>query len=496
MARHTASTRTLWIALIFLLGATPGVAQNHLAITPVTVVDVTDGSLQAGQTVLVADDRIDAVGPDGEVVVPDGATVVDGTGGYLIPGLWDMHVHLFNQVSRRPPNEWYFPLLVANGVTGVREMWTKPGDRLTLADWRARTAAGTLLAPRIAVAGTLVDGPSSLWPTSDRVATAAEGRSIVREIHEAGLNVKVYDMLPRQAYFAIIDEARQLNLHVAGHIPTLVRAEEALAAGQRTAEHLLQIRESCSSREDEILRERTQLHARPYTMVEDDSLWERHEQIKTETFDRARCVEVARRLAAGSMWQVPTLVNERRWYYGSAPEYRQDARLRYVPAHERKVWQDGYGDYDVESDDLASMTYSGPAAELARRWAVVQKVVEVLGAEGVPILAGTDLGGPYVYPGFSLHDELELLVEAGLTPLQALQAATLEPARFFEATDSLGTVEAGKLADLVLLNANPLEDITNTQRIRAVIADGRFYDRDALDRLLAEVAASVEQADK
>lgn len=470
-----------------------GIAQP-LAFTGVTVVDVEDGSAKPGMTVIVTEDRITDVGPTDSLAIPPGATAIDARGKYLIPGLWDMHVHLFNQVSRRPPNEWYFPLLIANGITGVREMWTKPGDRLTLADWRAQAAAGTLLAPRIAVVGTLVDGPASRWPTSDRVATDDEGRRIVREIHEAGLDfVKVYDMLPREAYFAITDEARRLDLRVAGHIPTLVRAEEALAAGQRTGEHLIQIRESCSSREEEILRERVQLYARRYTMVEDDSLWERHERIKTETFDRTRCTEMARRLAAGSMWQVPTLVNERRWYLGSAPEYRHDARLRYIPAHERQVWEDGYGDYGVDSDDLASMTYSGPPAELVQRWAVVQKVVEVLGAEGVPILAGTDLGGPYVYPGFSLHDELALLVEAGLSPLDALRAATLNPARFLGATDSLGTIAPGQFADLVLLDGNPLEDIRNTQQINAVMIRGRLVDRSALDELLAEAERATHE---
>lgn len=172
-------------------------------------------------------------------------------------------------------------------------------------------------------------------------------------------------------------------------------------------------------------------------MAEGDSLWERHERLKTESFDRQRCAELARRLAIGSMWQVPTLVNERRWYFGNTPQYRRDTRLRYVPADERRVWREGTGIYGVESEDMASMTYSGQPEELAERWAVVLDVVEVLSEEDVLILAGTDLGGPYVYPGFSLHDELALLAEAGLTPLEALRTATLNPARFLEATDSL-----------------------------------------------------------
>jgi imidazolonepropionase-like amidohydrolase len=481
--------------ILSLLTVTSGLAAAQtLAFTGVTVIDVEDGSAKPGMTVIVIGDRITNVGPTDLVSIPAGTRAIDGRGQYLVPGLWDMHVHLFNQVSGRPPNEWYFPLLIANGVTGVREMWTRPSNRPILESWRARATTGTLLTPRIAAVGALVDGPASRWPTSDRVGTADEARRAVREIHEAGLDfVKVYDMLPREAYFAITEEARRLGLPVAGHVPTLIRTEEAIAAGQRTAEHLLQIRESCSTREEEILRERALLHSRAHATVEDDSLWERHERIKTETFDRARCAEVARRLAAGSMWQVPTLVNERRWYLGRAPEYRHDTRLRYVPANERKVWEDGYAAYGIASDDLASMTYLGSPAELAQRWAVAQKVVEVLGTEGVPVLAGTDLGGPYIFPGFSLHDELAFLVKAGLTPLAALRAATLNPARFLGSTDSLGTIAAGKLADLVLLAGNPLVDIRNTRRINAVMLRGRLLDRASLDELQREAERAAHR---
>lgn len=158
-----------------------------------------------------------------------------------------MHVHLFNQVSRRPPNVWHFPLSVANGITGVWEMWTKTTDQSVLMDWRARTPAGTLLAPRIAAAGTLLDGPGSLWPTSDRVSNPEEPREFVRRIHGAGLDfANVYGNLSRDVHFAIVDEARRVGLPVAGHILMVVRAEEAASAHQRSSEHLLQVREACS----------------------------------------------------------------------------------------------------------------------------------------------------------------------------------------------------------------------------------------------------------
>jgi cytosine/adenosine deaminase-related metal-dependent hydrolase len=471
--------------------AIPAAAQDRLAITSVTVLDVAEGALRPHQTVILSGDRIAAVGDADAVEVPAGAVVIDGSGSYLIPGLWDMHVHLFNQVSQRPPNLWYFPLFVANGVTGVREMWTMPADAAVLGDWRARMAAGTLLAPRIAAAGALVDGPGSLWPTSERVATAEDARRFVRDVHRAGLDfVKVYSYLPREAYFAVLEEAARLGLPAAGHIPLRVRAGEAAAAGQRSNEHLEQMREACSTRETEILKERERLYARKYTVEEDDSLWEHHKRLTLDTFDESVCRAVAERLAAAPLWQVPTLVNERRWYLGNTDP--EDPRLAYVPGHERRVWQEGYGSYGVVSEDLAAMTYSGPAEQLMRKWTSHLDLVRVLNRAGVPFLAGTDLGGPYLYPGFSLHDELELLVEAGLSPLEALRAATLNPARYLEATDSLGTVAPGKLADLVLLSANPLEDIRNTRRIAAVVLNGRYLDRAVLDRWLAEAERAAE----
>lgn len=465
---------------------------RSLALDQVTLVDVRDGTLRSAQTVLIRDDRISSIGASGTVAIPDEARVIDARGGFLIPGLWDMHVHLFNQITRRPPNLWYLPLFVANGVIGVREMWAKTADATTLAEWRRRIRAGTLVGPRIGAAGALVDGPVAWWPTADRVATALEARRFVREADRAGLDfVKVYSNLGREAYVAAVDEARRVGLPVAGHIPLVMSAAEAASARQRSNEHLHQIREACSAGERTILEERTRLYSGPFTTAQDDSLWERHEGMRAESYDPDACTAVSRQLAAAPMWQVPTLINERGYFLGASADFEHDPRLRFVPAEERRIWQEGLGGHGVE----IATTSQGDSDEKARRWAATQVVVRALALNGVPFLAGTDLGGPLLYPGFSLHDELALLVEAGLSPLQALQAATLNPARYLEATDSLGTVQAGKLADLVLLDANPLEDITHTQQIRAVVLRGRYLDREALDTLLAEAErfASMSQ---
>ena len=483
-----------YVLVTSVLTAQDARAPQPLALTHVTVVDVRDGSLHRDQTVIIRGERITAAGAAGETTVPDAARVIHGRGRYLIPGLWDMHVHLFNQVSRRPPNLWHFPLFIANGVTGVREMWTRTADAATLADWRGRIAAGDMLGPRIRAAGALVDGRRSWWPTAAHVETADEAGRFVQDVRRSGLDfVKVYSNLSREAYFAILSEARRVGLPVAGHIPMLVRGTEAAEAGQRSNEHLHQVLEACSTAERQILEERQRLYARAFTAAEDDELWDRHEDLRARTYDENTCSRIARQLAAAGQWQVPTLVNARRWFFGRMDTHDSDAGLAYVSSDERRVWREGYAKYGVRSSELASLTSSAERDEKMRRWKATLAVVRTLRGNGVPLLAGTDLGGPYIYPGFSLHDEIALLVDAGLTPVEALQTATVNPARFLNLTDSLGTVEPGKLADLVLLDANPLENIRNTQKIAAVVLNGRYLDRRALDDLLASASRAAQQ---
>ncbi len=226
-----------------------------LVFTHVTVIDATGAPAKPDMTLVVVGDRITELGPTKKVRVPKDAQVVDATSKFLIPGLWDMHVHIFNQVSRRPPNAWYFPLFVANGVTGVREMWTKPQDMNQVLEWRRQFAEGTFTLPRIAAVGTVVDGQPSTWPNTDTVATPEEARRIVRKIKDAGVDfVKTYSNLSREAYFAIVDETRKQKIPFAGHVPFAVGADEASNVGQRSMEHLNQVLETCSSKEQELLR--------------------------------------------------------------------------------------------------------------------------------------------------------------------------------------------------------------------------------------------------
>lgn len=458
----------LVILSVFSVGS--AAAQERLAITPVTVLDVTHGSLHLEQTVLVEGDRITAVGPVDEVTVPEGAEILNGAGGYLIPGLWDMHVHGTSREST-------YPLYLANGVTGVREMFG-PAD---VRGFRSALTGREIAAPRLYMAGPILDGPPPIWPRSVVVTTVEEAQRAVLDQKQHGVDfIKVYQRLPREAYYAILAESARQGLSVAGHIPTSITPWEAAAAGQKTVEHLTQVARACSTEETRLRGESVRSYIEALrNMVE-----------SSRSFSPAKCQLLYAAFIRNDVWVVPTQTGLRGDGWSNDPEFTDDDRLRYFDADTR-AW------LAPPADDAAEDRWTDADHQTARElFAFQQKLVGEMFRAGVRILAGTDALNPYVFPGFSLHDELALLVDAGLTPLAALQAATSSAADFMGKSAELGSVATGKLADLVLLDANPLGDIHNTQKIRAVVADGRLYRRADLDRLLAEVEALHRQVDE
>jgi Amidohydrolase family len=472
----------LFFALLFAV-ETLSQPPKSLVVTHISVVDVSTGEIKPDMTVIISDGRIREIGSSTTARIPEAAQIVEAGGKFLIPGLWDMHVHIFNQISRRPPNTWYFPLFIANGVTSVREMWTKLENMPQVREWRRLQLDGSLIAPRIAAVGTLVDGPAGVettnllalqpGPTANSVSTPEEARQFVREVKAAGVDfVKAYSSLSREAYFAIADEAKKQAIPFAGHVPFLVDAAEASSAGQRSMEHLNQILESSSSRSHELF----QVPGREWSS--------KYDKLTLDTFDEAKFKKLVATLAQNHSWQVPTLVRNQVWAFRGETVIMSDSRLRYIPANEVATWKKQFP--DLRPTDIEK-------AVRGRLWQKQLEVVRRMKEAGVPLMAGTDLGGDYIYPGFSLHDELTLFVEAGFTPLEVLKAATRNPAEFLGLLDSRGTVEKGKIADLVLLNANPLEDIHNTQKIEAVVVNGRFLDRKELDQLLAKAEGEARK---
>ncbi len=444
-----------------------------LVFTHVTIIDATGAPAQPDRTVVIRGDRITEIGKTGTVHAPQGAHVVDATGKFLIPGLWDMHVHWLHKD--------YLPLFIANGVTGIRIMWGAPLHH----QWRQEIAQGTVLGPRMAIASAIVDGPRPIWPGSAAVKDGAEGRQFVIQAKQGGADfIKVYSRLPRDAYFAIADEAKKQGIPFAGHVPSAVTAIEASDAGQKSIEHLTGVLSACSTREEEVRKrsEEAWLNLPEGQTFPSRASLRLLGRLLLETFSPEKANALFAHLARNHTWQCPTLTVLRNMAFIQDPAIRNDPRVKYMPPEMISGW-DPAGDFRLkdrteEDIEMARATY--------RRY---KELIGPMRRAGVELLAGTDVLNPYCFPGFSLHDELTLLVEAGLSPMEALQAATLNPARYLNQDKDLGTVEKGKIADLVLLDASPLADIGNTRKIDAVVVGGKLHPKAELQKMLADVEA-------
>lgn len=444
--------------------------QAPLVIAHVTVIDATGGPARPGTTVVVLGNRIAALGADEKIAVPKAAHVVDGTGKFLIPGLWDMHVHL-NYKD-------YLPLFIANGVTGVRVMWGQPQHH----EWRKQIEAGSLLGPHMKIASPIIDGPNPYWPGSISVKNEAQARQAVAMSKRYGADfVKVYQFLPRDLYFDIADESKKEGIPFEGHLPVTVTAEEGSRAGQKSFEHLVGVLPASSTRSEELF----QAAQADFAAIQSKGKFEGlHDsplgREMLDTYSPAKVAALSAVFKSNGTWQCPTLVLLRMFAYGNDPAFLADPRVKYMPQGMKRSWDPSKLEGDRTAQDFA---YS------IKEFEKYLQVVGDMEKSGVGILAGTDSQNPYTFYGFSLHDELGLLVQAGLSPMQALQAATLNPALFFGMEKDLGTVEQGKIADLVLLDANPLEAIANTKKIDAVVYAGQLYTRVALDAILTRTEA-------
>ena len=450
--------------------------QSPLVLNHATVIDATGAPAQRDMTVVIANGRIAAVGKSSSVRPPKGAQQIDASGEFLIPGLWDMHVHWRDTE--------YLPLFLANGVTGMRIMW---GSFPLHQEWRKQVEAGQLLAPHMEIASGIVDGPKPFWPGSISASTEAQARQAVVDAKQVGADfVKVYTFLPREEYYAIADEAKKQGIPFAGHVPLAVSAEEASNAGQRTFEHLLGILAATSTRSDDIAQA-NRADLADEMAAKRPSFWGEHakalREVELNTYSSEKAAALFALLKKNGTWQVPTLTVLRSIAYIDDSSFTHDARVKYMPPSLRTEWT---------SPDVANLYGPRTAEDFAFAKKEFAKDLQLVGAmqnAGVGILAGTDTSNPFCMPGFSLHDELALLVKAGLTPMQALQAATLNPARFLGREKDFGTVEEGKVADLLLLEGDPLDDIANTKKINAVVYGGRLMPRSALDKMLSEVEA-------
>jgi len=439
--------------------------QTPIAITNVNVIDATGSPVQSGMTVIIQGDRIVNIGKTAKTKPPKNAKTVDAHGKFLIPGLWDMHVHTIFGDWIPGGKEVSLPLFVANGVTGVRDMG---GDLDTLRQWRSQISAGTILGPRMIIAGPMLDGPKSHFPSSISIATAEEGRKAVDDLKAKDVDfIKVQSYITRDGYFAVSDETKKLGMIMVGHVPDSIRASEAIEAGQKSIEHLTGIFEGASTAEDKFIHGSA-----------------KGPKIYLDTYNDSLATALIAQMARNHTWLVPTLVWERGQWLIDDIDYSHNPDLKYAPdSWQHKSWPSFTKGILAELD----------TDEVSVRRRFVQKEFEIVNAmrkAGVPIMAGTDTAAAVaVLPGFSLHTEMECFVQAGFTPMEALQTATLNPAKFLGLQRQMGTIEKGKLANLVLLDANPLDDIRNTRKIAAVVLNGRLLDRAELDKVRSQIAA-------
>jgi len=435
-----------------------------LAIINVTIIDATGTPAQTEMTVLVTDKRIVKISKSKKIKVADDVQIIEGSGKFLIPGLWDMHVHWYKKD--------YLSLFIANGVTGFRVMWGKP-EHL---QWRKEQAEGKLLCPRLEIGSPIIDGPNPMWPDSITISNTEEAREEVRRLKHEGYDfIKALNLLPKEAFFAIAEECEQFGIPFAGHLPFAATAAEAVKAGIKSNEHMWGILLSCSTKEEEFRDKLIQaINAnRPWKMMM--PMWFIQRGQYLETFDQKKADELFLLLAEHNCWQCPTLTVNRSMAYFFKEDFRDDPRLKYMPTDITDTWNPP-SKFPPFIPVVFEKTY--------------QKYLELIvpmHKAGVRFLAGTDVLNPFCFPGFSLHDELDLLVQSGLTPMEALQTATRNAAEYLGRLDSLGTIEESKMADLVLLEADPLEDIRNTQKINAVMFDGKVFEKTELQKMLQDI---------
>lgn len=443
--------------LVILLLVVPFISvcragHHDCLITNVNVVDVNTGKILVNKTVAIDNNRISAI-YDSEVSGSDSAIVVDGRGKYLIPGLWDMHAHYkWSHVDLDP-------LLIANGITGVREMW---GDMPAFVEIPKRSQPDELLSPDVYLSADLLDGNPPCFPMGCLVVTTPDEAvaAVNSQIDKKVDFIKVYSALTEDAFMAIAKEANKRNIPFAGHIPNGVSIYTAIEAGMSSSEHLYGFLNACSSVD-----------------TSNEAL--------VNTFSETRFDSICSVLAKSSMWLCPTLTVNRASGYLNDSIFINDSRIAYLPGYVLAIWNQKMSPYTKNQiDDFAKSSRARYLFELS----LIGKMSE----RGVKILAGTDFPNPYVFPGFSLHDELALMVKGGMPTLDALRSATISPAIFMNKTADFGSIEVGKQASLLLLNKNPLENIENTKTVETVIVRGKVYTRKALDSMLEQAKSNAK----
>jgi hypothetical protein len=432
--------------------------QAQYCLSHINVIDVEKGSILADQTIYVEGNTIKSISSHA-TANPNG-TVYDCSDKYVIPGLWDMHIHDAGDDSSNRYE--YVPLFLVNGVTGIRDMWGSE-EMLKL---KNDIDKGRFTGPRMIIGSPIIDGGKPFFKHSLAAATEIQGRHYVDSLSAAGYDfIKIYSLVRKPIYLAIADECRRKGIALEGHLSIEVGLEQALDAGQRSFEHNFNIDRYLTGKEAELVKWSHQyldtLHSNAGA-----EFMVHNEPLGVSAKDFYLPAPVLEKMIKNRVAVVPTLtLVQGRSTNGDMMAKRTNG-LEYLTAGFVKYWMQQSPVFPSEFEQ----TFGAAAKFLADK--------------GVLILAGTDVNNPFCVPGFGLQQELVNLHQAGLTNLQVLQTATINAARFLYRENDLGTVTSGKLADLLILDENPLLDIQNTQKIYAVVVNGKYLSKSDLKQLL------------
>ncbi|MFX0209960.1 MAG: amidohydrolase family protein [Candidatus Hodarchaeota archaeon] len=437
--------------------------QQVTAFVNVNVIPMENEQIRENQSVVVENERIIKIGPTEEVTIPEGAFKINGEGRFLMPGLADMHVHL--------NMEEMMLLFVAHGVTTIRSMW---GFDFTL-EWREKVKQKEVIGPTIYTTGPLIDGSPSIWDGSAIVDTTEDAERIVAEHHKAGYDfIKVYNNLSVEAYQGIISAAKKRKLPVVGHIPYAMTLEGAMKAGQKSNEHLGGYIGMLQSDDSPIDLKSIVKDARKTSI----------EAIKY--IDIGKISKAVNQTKEAELWNCVTLVvYEKIANMKDAEKLQKKPEMKYVSPFLRARW-------DPSKDFRVKNTTPEEWELMKKENQILKRITKALSEAGANLLLGTDTPNPFVVPGYSIYEELQLLIEAGLTPYQALRMGTWNAAEFVNAVEEFGTVTEGKRADLILLEANPLEEVRNVAKHAGVMVRGQWFSKTKIDQMLEELVKSYE----
>jgi len=450
----------LLLSFLALLGCSKPI-EGDLIITNVNIIDVKTGDIDSNMDVVIDNDKITAIVANNNNTTYKSETIIDGSEKYLIPGLWDMHTHTWWGY------EDFFPLLLANGVTGIQEMF---GDLIAVNNIKEKINKGEIIGPEYISAGRIIDGKYPIQSGSDKADTPEKGREIVRrQVNDGADFIKVYSLIPKDVYLAIADECKKLGVPLLGHLPDGVPLDEGVEAGHRSLEHFIGILEYT-------LTDRHHYHDVMEGNKNDTTILGENEYVTmleymVKNHDPRRVDSLITLLSNSDTWVSPSNILNRAYSHQKDSAINKNKNIVYLPHYLQEHWK-----RKPESDRF----YNAWKAHYSLSLSIMGGMQD----RGVKFLAATDYANPYVYAGFDLHNELQIFVDVGFTPLEALQTATLNPAEFLDKTSEFGTVEIGKIANLVLLNKNPLEDIKNTKKIAYVLQRGKAFSNSTLQSSL------------